>query len=589
MLPRSNFVYGLYIARRFHELTSANEKMEARNRPLDEWFLRISSGQIVLPRFQRFEAWSHKMVSELLDTVLRGLPAGALLVLEVGDTEAFVSREMVGAPETDNKATEQLLDGQQRLTALWRSLTDNYSDRTFFVKVEPNDMEDIEDTEDPEAIIPWAESQARWGKNGKRYPLWVDDPVKVWERKLIPLRLLSPTSKSTPELNSWAQAAAKGNKDDQIKLITLGGDLRDKIARFNIPFLSLPIGTPNGTALDVFVKMNTSAQPLTPYDIVVAQVEAATGLSLHEFVEELKEEVPDLEHFTDLPPVILNAGALLQDRPANRSTMLGLGFAEGLIDNWNRIVDGAQRAARFLSEEKILDAKRIPSDAATPLLVALWAHAPDGLDGEGEARLVLRKFLWRAFLTDRYERATNSRTFADYKLLVPMLKGRDDGVPPIFKEDVHPLPRLEDLLLAGWPKKKDRLSRSALLISLREGGLDFADGSPAHRDNLNSREYHHIFPVRLLEKMHVSDDKIFRAMNCALVTWKTNRNIAAKTPVEYLQDRINASSLSEKEIRRRLLSHCIDYDILAKGDYDEFISARAEALMPYVQQLGEVQ
>lgn len=554
--------------------------MEARNRPLDKWFVRIGSRQIVLPRFQRFEAWSYKMVCELLDTVLRGLPVGALLVLEVGDTEPFVSRAMAGAPKAGDKISEHLLDGQQRLTALWRSLTDNYSDRTFFVKVEPHA------TDDTDAVIPRAESQARWDKNGKRYPLWVDDPVKVWERRLIPLKLLSPTSTSPPALDLWARAATKGSTDDLIKLITLGTNLRAQISQFNLPFLSLPTSTPNETALDVFVKMNTSAQPLTTYDIVVAQVEASTGFSLHELVEELKKEAPDLEYFTGLPAVILNVGALLQNRPSSQSTMLGLGFAEGLIDNWDKIVDGAQRAAGFLNEEEVLDAKRIPSDAATPLLVALWAHAPDGLDGEGEARHVLRKFLWRAFLTDRYERSTNSRTFADYKLLVSMLAGRDDGIPPIFKEDLHPLPQPEDLVLAGWPKKRDRLGRSALLISLRKGGLDFADGSPVRRNNLTSREYHHIFPVRILERMQVSDDRISRAVNCALVTWKTNRNISAKTPMEYLQQRINASSLGEEEIRRRLSSHCIDYDILAKGDYDEFLNARAEALMPDVQLLG---
>ena len=55
--------------------------MEARNRSLPDWFTRIRTRQIMLPRFQRFEAWSRKDVAALLDTVLRGLPAGALLVL----------------------------------------------------------------------------------------------------------------------------------------------------------------------------------------------------------------------------------------------------------------------------------------------------------------------------------------------------------------------------------------------------------------------------------------------------------------------------------------------------------------------------
>jgi len=110
--------------------------MEARNRALPEWLNRVTSGQIRLPRFQRDEAWGHERVAKLLQTVLRGLPAGATLVLAVGDKEPFVSRPIVGVPNPTERATEHLLDGQQRLTALWRSFSDNYEDRTYFVKFE---------------------------------------------------------------------------------------------------------------------------------------------------------------------------------------------------------------------------------------------------------------------------------------------------------------------------------------------------------------------------------------------------------------------------------------------------------------------
>ena len=98
--------------------------MHAHDRFLPDWFSRIRFRQITLPRFQRFVAWGHTEVSGLLTTVLRGLPSGAALILEVGDEEKFVSRTLADAPDSEEKINEQLLDGQQRLTALWRSLTD---------------------------------------------------------------------------------------------------------------------------------------------------------------------------------------------------------------------------------------------------------------------------------------------------------------------------------------------------------------------------------------------------------------------------------------------------------------------------------
>ena len=66
--------------------------MEARNRRLDEWFMYLRTGQIMLPRFQRHEAWGHQEVSSLLESVLRGLPTGATLILEVADKPPFEER-----------------------------------------------------------------------------------------------------------------------------------------------------------------------------------------------------------------------------------------------------------------------------------------------------------------------------------------------------------------------------------------------------------------------------------------------------------------------------------------------------------------
>ena len=386
-----------------------------------------------------------------------------------------------------------------------------------------------------------------------------------------------------PHFKTWVKLAC--SKDQRFDLFELGTRLRTIFANFNLPFLSLPSKTPRDIALDVFVKMNTSAQPLSTYDIVVAQVEANTGFSLHELVEDLRGEAPRLERFVEPSKVILTSGAYLADKAPRNAVLLSSEFCEGLIDNWDRLATGARRAADFLSDEHVFDKSRLPTDPVVPLLVALWAVAPDGLDAEGDARAVLRRFLWRAFLTDRYEKAVNTRALVDYRALRSLVAGNEQSGPPIFDDDSHAVASVEDIELAGWPKKKDRLGRAVMLISLRSGGLDFADGSHATRHNLQTREYHHLFPTKLLTNRCVDDGKIHRAVNCALVTWKMNRDISAKSPMEYLRKRIDASSLGEREIRRRLESHIIDYDALARGDYDAFIEARAAAIQAKARKL----
>ena len=92
------------------------------------------------------------------------------------------------------------------------------------------------------------------------------------------------------------------------------------------------------------------------------------------------------------------------------------------------------------------------------------------------------------------------------------------------------------------------------------------------------REYHHLFPDAQLRAKGISEDKIYLSLNCALVTWHTNRNIAAKEPERYLAERRDETDLGEAEIRARLATHLIPYDEMALGDYEAFLAKRASMI-----------
>ena len=89
--------------------------------------------------------------------------------------------------------------------------------------------------------------------------------------------------------------------------------------------------------------------------------------------------------------------------------------------------------------------------------------------------------------------------------------------------------------------------------------------------------------------------EIHRALNCALVTWNTNRSIAAKEPIAYLRERVERAPQGEDQIRSRVRSHVIPYDELNVGgyaditcederakrirtDYEQFLLSRAEKI-----------
>ena len=220
--------------------------MNAINRTLPQWFSQVDMGLLALPRFQRYESWSHAEVVTLLDSVLRGRPVGAVLVLQIGDKEPFVSRPMAGAPQLASHVPEHLLDGQQRLTALWKALNDRYEDRTYFAVLRPQADD-----------APRASSVSRWNKNGQRYPLWADWPKEQLSRGLVPMKLLSPTVQ-LDEIAQWCRNATDSVEEASDVLIKVA-PLQSAAASANLPYLSLPVNTPAHEAIDVFVKMNTTS------------------------------------------------------------------------------------------------------------------------------------------------------------------------------------------------------------------------------------------------------------------------------------------------------------------------------------------
>ena len=95
-------------------------------------FHDLVSVHVASPRvFQRFEAWDRQRICSLMETVIHNLPLGIMLVLEVGDSEKFISRYLKTAPEKNGRIYEHLLDGQQRLTALWRAFHNNCENETY--------------------------------------------------------------------------------------------------------------------------------------------------------------------------------------------------------------------------------------------------------------------------------------------------------------------------------------------------------------------------------------------------------------------------------------------------------------------------
>ncbi len=545
--------------------------MKVDETSLIDWLTQVRNSQVALPRFQRHEEWTKGIIENFLTSVVRDLPTGASLVYIVRGESPFDYRYLEGAPkDSQDEPNELILDGQQRLTAIWKSLNDLYEERKYLLDL--NDDSKLKVT-----------SKKRYTKKGKEglYPLWVDDPERCWDRKKVPIHMLNP-DKKTSELREWCKNATNG--EDYEEVFDKIFEVRDKIRDFTFPKLRLENHTDPSNAIDVFIKLNTSYLSLSPFDIVVAKTEAATKKSLHNKMSELLSAAPEIEDYKDPEKMSLNALSLLQGkRPTKTVKEEKLNYVK-VIDDWDKVITGTEKLVSFLEQEKIFNGKILPTNVILGPLVALFSEVPTHPDERGNARRLLKKYLWRSFFTDRYETTTNTRIYEDYTALRKRLRGEDVDVP-IFDEEEYPIPSKEELKDAGWPTKKNRLGRAILCLSFQYGARNFADDYEITKKNIEKREYHHLYPQDYLKKSGYEEEDTNKALNCALILWKDNRSISNKNPLEYLLERSNADNMGESQVRKRLKSHLVDYDAMTKEDYKYFLEKRSKVVREQAKRL----
>lgn len=526
--------------------------MDPRTRDVEDWLRMVDKGSIQLPRFQRGEEWEISNVEKLMTSVLQGLPIGA-----------FRSRPISSASDGTERIIELLLDGQQRLTALWRALTDNYPNHTFLIDLEKAADENL-------AVV----AQSRWERDGTRFPLWTDVESECRERGKIPLRLLNPLLPD--QVGDWALKAEKGDTNRAWSLSDQIKEMKGRTQNFKIPALVLGSSTKPHIAIRVFIQMNTNYVRLTPFDVVVAQIEQSIQQSLVERVKGLQTEFQDLVDLADMGDLALSVLALLKDQPANERGFLSLariGF-DRFDEDWEKVREGTAGLLSILQGEGVLHSQVLPTESVLAPIAAAWSEAPQHGDAAGRVRTLMRRYLWHSFFSPRYDRSIPTRVLEDHRALRGVARGiiGPEHVPCLTEE----LPSPEEIALAPWPRRKNRLARAILCVSLRGKANDIADATPVTSKNLPKREYHHMYPRKWLETKGFSLEEADKALNCILITWKTNREIGAKEPLAYLKDRVQNAALGDAEIRSRLRTHGVDYDLLEKGDYLHFVDERSQ-------------
>ena len=268
---------------------------------------------------------------------------------------------------------------------------------------------------------------------------------------------------------------------------------------------------------------------------------------------------------------------------------------KNLSRQWPNIVKGIKWTIERLDELCICTGKRLPTAVPLRVLPALYQHIPKTGHKHARALRIVKRYLWWAFLSDRYVKQANHRLKEDYDDLLAYIKEeKEEEDFRIFKSEK---PDEEAIKSEGWPKSKRILSRGILTVCSLGGAKDIASNRKlAKRDDI---DFHHIFPASVLRKFGIKPDV---TLNCMLLESPTNKEWAKLLPGNFLLKAISESGCSrpELEIRKRLSTHLLNDEYLLPvkaNDVDpndknaiekafrEFLDSRATEVMSRINTL----
>lgn len=568
---------------------------EIASESIDSWLNDISSGKCQLPEFQRDVVWDQHRVCDLVEAVIRERPAGCLLLLPKNkdSTQQFKVRAFKGTNPSQVEYSHLVLDGQQRLTALWRALTKSDDKHKYFLVFNPEYPESTNELE----VRCITRKQA-----------WIEDPIQTFERGLVPLEITWTDNRSSnlySGIMEWFTHVERsgpqtGLNSGLISAAHWTQNISEHIRNFRLPYIQLPEATTKMEAIDTFIETNTSSQKLRKFDIVVGELLRDKEGDLRTFRERIYQEAPHIEDYlneNEVGDLILKTACLsvgLTPTEGQYSKEPVLEYVANRIDD---VIEGISWSIHVLRSDSIYDKQRLPSVVPLRVLPALFQRLSNEEKSLGTAKKIARAYMWRSFATDRYGRSAATRLKEDYDALCDVLQAkRNIHTVPIWDSNRYPVPDQSMVIEAGWPQSKSVLARTILAVTLRQGAKDISSDFELNDTNVSNREYHHIFPKKYLNDNSPRSEPN-RAVNCVLIDGKTNKKAAAKAPIQYFGElcrTVAGMRITQEDIRTRLESHLVpNIDIrrstTVKKTYDDFCRSRARQIKEHLHKLVEGQ
>jgi hypothetical protein len=487
---------------------------ETDKRPLTFLLDQVDQGQLALPDFQRSFVWDANATRELISSIIASYPAGSLLLLQ-GGAHVFKPRAVEEAPPLNSEPPYLVLDGQQRLTALYQAFAGKGSHR-FFLNI--RELLDGYDLDDAVEVYHWTKV-ARWSTlDGQATDL------------MLPMSQLRNYAFWVMDIVTNRESAGDDRHKLQASLLEIEKEYVKPVELYQFPVTTLAATTPAEAVCNIFETLNRTGVKLSVFELLTARA-FAKDIHLRELWAASREARPILDDFGIDPYYVLQVIAQWQRKSPKRSVVLALDPESDIAPAWDSAVESLANVLTMLRDEcGVLVAKWLGYYTMLITLAAVWPVVYEtGGPAIGARRAKLQQWFWCASFMGRYDNAANNNTEQDTQVLAAWLRGKGSAPEVVSAFSFDPQ-RWRDIT-----GRQRALYRTTIALSMRHAPLDFHEAKPLNKLIIDgeSVDDHHIFPRKFLtDTGHVG--AVDSVLNHTLIDKITNIRIGGNAPSVYL-------------------------------------------------------
>lgn len=547
----------------------------------------INKGLTVLPEFQRDFVWKPKDTKALLISILRNFPAGTLLILR-NETGGYglATREIEDAPKAE-KPEKIVLDGQQRLTALYHA---------FYGKGEYRFFLDL--TKLSENII--EEDTIQSFENEKIKSLGYDRAEKQFELKLMPFEAIFKDHNGykkdwkTDFVKYYENSEKKGM--DAFEFFTKIESYIEQIKYYRFAVTELSDKLPISAICQIFETLNSKGIRLGVFELLTATLYQhdiklrelwETTLEYNKILQDYDVDSVEILKTISLITTSQKLSAKSQVEPScRRNDILKLSHIK-FNENWNIAVKFIVASLSQMNQEfGIKNKKWLPYEGMiSPMSAMLWYS--NDLKGvrKSEANKKIISWFWRSIFNKTYDSSTDTQTAIDFKEMIEWIND-NTKIPETVKKYAFDPSTLKNIT-----KQNDSIYKGIICLLMRNHAIDFESGKEITTELLsnNSIDDHHIFPRKYLENIIPDKNLIECVLNKTLLSSVANKRIGKKAPSVYLK--LFISENKPDEMVEKLNSHFIAEDsksAIFKDDFRTFIEERIKMISKSIDNVTSI-